>query len=561
MKSKILSGLMLIASSNLLAASQYKIEVLGTLGGDESYATDINENGDIVGTSTTSEGINHAFVSSLIDEGRTITDLSASQENTESTANAINNNGQVVGTFKILTDPDGSDYQAFISEKTDATWLTTDLIAGDHDESTAIDINDAGQITGRWDRLVYIAYKDNDEWTASQLFETTHFEGATSDPHSTSEGTVINSSGQIVIRHADIYNTSSFIASYENNSWQQPTTIQGLGGRSATEGGAITRFEDTNNSNQMIGYSKALHPVLGGGRQNYIHAVIARKTEGEWTLTDIGQTNDNTETFGLDINDSEIAIGYSSTYIGDEGVQKNAFIYVDEKMYPLIDLVASASDNQWTSLTKATGINNAGQIVGEGIYNGKKRAFLLTPTESIANCAIGLDPKVIKVGEGTALWWWTENALTAKIDGNIGEVETPSNYKWISPEKSTTFIMEAKGNDGESTLCKAEVIVEGICEMGTDPQTITTGEGSALWWWTKGIDNVLTVFSEPVNNSGRSWESVYNLELPSGSQWLTPDEISPDGRWVSPTETTTYKMTAVTADGGQTHCETTIVVE
>ncbi len=295
----------------------------------------------------------------------------------------------------------------------------------------------------------------------------------------------------------------------------------------------------------MIGYSKALHPVYGAGRQNYIHAVIARKIEGEWTLTDIGQTNNNTETFGLDINDSEIAIGYSSTYSDNEGLQKNAFIYVDEKMYPLIDLVASASDNQWTSLTKATGINNAGQIVGEGIYNGKKRGFLLTPIESIANCAIGLDPKVIKAGEGTALWWWTENALTAKIDGNIGEPQLPSHYKWISPEKSTAFTMEVTGNDGQPVLCKAEVIVEGICELGADPQTITRGEGSALWWWTKGIDKIV---------------SISTIAHHPHSPDTTLDPLS-GYQWVSPTETKTYDMVARTADGVITTCETTIVVE
>jgi probable HAF family extracellular repeat protein len=86
MKSKITLSLMLIASSNLIAAPQYKIEPLGTLGGDESYASDINENGDIIGTSKTSEGINHAFVSSLIDGRRIITDLKALYKKIQSQA-------------------------------------------------------------------------------------------------------------------------------------------------------------------------------------------------------------------------------------------------------------------------------------------------------------------------------------------------------------------------------------------------------------------------------------------------------------------------------------------
>jgi probable HAF family extracellular repeat protein len=43
-----------------------------------------------------------------------------------------------------------------------------------------------------------------------------------------------------------------------------------------------------------------------------------------------------------------------------------------------IDLNARVREPGWT-LTRATGINDAGQIVGVGLHNGQTRAFLLTP--------------------------------------------------------------------------------------------------------------------------------------------------------------------------------------
>lgn len=43
-----------------------------------------------------------------------------------------------------------------------------------------------------------------------------------------------------------------------------------------------------------------------------------------------------------------------------------------------VDLHTTVTDNGWT-LQVATGINNAGQIVGTGRHNGQTRAFLLQP--------------------------------------------------------------------------------------------------------------------------------------------------------------------------------------
>lgn len=200
----------------------------------------------------------------------------------------------------------------------------------------------------------------------------------------------------------------------------------------------------------------------------------------------------------------------------------------------------------WSDLNQATSINNSGQIVGNGIYNGKEMAFLLTPLpESIANCEVGLDPQTIKKGEGTALWWWSNNASNASINNDIGNVELPTNYQWIFPTKTQEYIMNVTGTDGITTQCKAKVVVEATCTLGADPQTIQKGEGAALWWWTDGVDTLQLSTSD--NKTSGVLPTFSESNLTGGFQWLYPQK------------TTTYKMNGVLGETPTT-CETTVIV-
>jgi uncharacterized protein (TIGR03437 family) len=58
-----------------------------------------------------------------------------------------------------------------------------------------------------------------------------------------------------------------------------------------------------------------------------------------------------------------------------------AFLYASGKVYDLNTLVANGTG--WT-LTNATAVNDAGQIVGAGFINGQEHAFLLTPAITTA---------------------------------------------------------------------------------------------------------------------------------------------------------------------------------
>ena len=89
---------------------------------------------------------------------------------------------------------------------------------------------------------------------------------------------------------------------------------------------------------------------------------------------------------GLGINNLGQVVGFSGTnhdFYTADGNGLRAFLYSDNILYDLNDLIAPGSNPSFT-LTAASAINNNGQIVGRGAVNGELHAFLLTPTLSVS---------------------------------------------------------------------------------------------------------------------------------------------------------------------------------
>ncbi|MCK5830355.1 MAG: hypothetical protein KAH20_08635 [Methylococcales bacterium] len=218
---------------------------------------------------------------------------------------------------------------------------------------------------------------------------------------------------------------------------------------------------------------------------------------------------------------------------------------IDQKI--MTDRISDPNDPRFGLIgASTTGVGNAEawnilESVLTLCLESSSNATTNPPTTNPPACEVGVDPQNITVGEGTALWWWTDNVASSHINGvNIGSNQ---NYVWLSPTETTTYTMNAVGTDGSTTSCNTRVIVDSatvptpVCSIGADPQTITAGQGTALWWWS---DNSASASID---------QGIGAINVPS------------DFKWFSPTQTTTYKMTAMGSNGSSTTCETTIVVQ
>ena len=391
----------------------------------------------------------------------------------------------------------------------------------------AADINDLGQIVGHGvlvnnsQQHAYFAFSINNTWHTIDL-------GTLGGGNSYAKA--INNAG-IVVGHSEIVEASTtnnaFVASTSVNGWN----MINLG----TLGGANSYAVDINNSNQVVGFSDH-----SDGMQ---HAFLASQNNiGAIVMTDLGLAREDNiyQNNTIQINDSGFIVWNDLD---------TAYLYVNGQKYKLMDLIPNHAN--WESVAKVTSISNAGQIIGSGKSTPSGdccAAYVLTPVVETTNlppiCETGVDPKVIRAGEGTALWWWSQNASTGTINNQIGNISVPSDYKWIHPTETTTYTMTAKGANGTATTCQATVVVEGssvpnppICEIGLDPQVISAGEGTALWWWTQN------------GRSANIDNNIGNVELPS------------QYKWIHPSATTTYKMKALGVNGETTICQTTITVE
>jgi probable HAF family extracellular repeat protein len=336
---------------NLFADNGHAYEIidLGTLGGYDSTAADVNNHGQVTGTSWTEDG-RHAFLYN----GNTLLDLGTPLDGVDSEGSAINDAGEVTGTSKIQ----GSttyffNYYAFLYDGSSMQNLGS--VSGSIG-SFAYAINDRTQITGR---VTYSSAED-------PFIDTSHVFiydgngiqdlGTLGGRHSYGYG--INESGHITgwsdvtgdsasmtdddsVTHAFVYNGSS---------------MQSLG----TLGGTDSYGRDINDNGWVTGYSE-----IGGDSAK--HAFLHNGS----SMRDLG-TLGGDNSFGHGINNSGFVVGYSQL----PDATFAAFLYDGIRMQNLCDLT-SCTDHGWDSLYIATGINDRGDIAGYGKINGVNRAFLV----------------------------------------------------------------------------------------------------------------------------------------------------------------------------------------
>jgi probable HAF family extracellular repeat protein len=327
------SGLTLLLASGPglrpAAAGQYLVQEIGTLGGNTSVATAINDAGQVIGFSTTAAGSQHAF---LFSNG-VLQDL-GTLGGSASTATALNGAGQVVG-FSLL--PDDQACRAFLWSK--GKMQTLPALGGT--ESYATGINAAGQIVG----------SVSTAQGASRAF--IYSQGVTRDLVMISGlGTAlgISDAGNVLGVVSDGWVTRACL--------HTESGLVDLG----TLGGSNTDATAISAAGQAVGGSDTV-----GNRAR--HAF--RWTRG--VMEDLGALG-NRDSIAYGINRAGQVVGGS--YV-DGDLTRHAFLYTDGT--GMVDLNARIDPSLGWKLVDAQGINESGQIVGWGYHNGLLRAFRLSP--------------------------------------------------------------------------------------------------------------------------------------------------------------------------------------
>jgi probable HAF family extracellular repeat protein len=355
----------------------------------------------------------------------TVTDLGALSANlatdTDSSATAINSAGYVVGYSGVFDNSSGTflSHHAFawIPKAQNAPtgaiadlrglpgFVCVDVGHGNNlvrFDTNAWDINDLNQISG-------------DSWTGDGTCQTLQLHAAIyggSSPKDlgvptgtvSSSGSGINSIGDVVGHAENQPGTSLFAFFYDgtfhdlgalpNFPFGEANKVNAAGqvvGQSYTADlsnlhaflhkgtGPITAADDlgTLGGTNSAAYGINANGVVVGNASladNSVHGFIYIGGK----MSDLGTLTPGVFNFtgASAINNSNDVVGVSQTAAGDN----HAVIW--KKGGPIADLNTMINPASGWTLTSATGINDSGQIVGQGMLNGHIRAFLLTPPET-----------------------------------------------------------------------------------------------------------------------------------------------------------------------------------
>jgi probable HAF family extracellular repeat protein len=326
--------------SHLLADIQYDVVLLTPR---PARPNAINSQGQVVGYYEAEQGVRHAF---LWQDG-ILTDLGTLEADSQSEAVDISNQGVVVGnsfTENIV------DNRMFVWENGSMTELDVGQM-GSMPVNYASGINDSGHVIGTADGVVggnlVFLYRNG---------ETIPLAAAANWPSLSG----INNSVQIAGTDFNISDSRPFV--WHDGAFDY---LNLLGGKSGFAYGI-------NEEGHVTGSSS-----LDSSDQTAYHACL-------WVdgaVTDLGTlTGENSRSNSL--NDRGEVVGCADVNESYPGVTEHAFIWKNDSLYDLNNLISTDGGDTGWILLEAADINDAGYIVGIGRYTGAQNAFLLRPLDT-----------------------------------------------------------------------------------------------------------------------------------------------------------------------------------
>lgn len=243
------------------------------------------------------------------------------------------------------------------------------------DNAVASAVNSAGQVVG-WAETTY----HDPTCNAPQVLQ---FEAAVWDPSGQihalpalgsdpdSAAVAINQKGQIVGISGTCSNAVGGYSAIHAVLWQNGHALDlgNIGGHGWNTPVAI------NDKGEVVGFANTANDVVGGQLQPKFHAFLWTRQEG---MVDLGTLSGDVISEATGINNAGQIVG---TSYGANFTHPRAFIYQNGKMTPLNSLLVG---NTSLSLVVTGDINDQGEITGEAVdtNTGDAPAFLAIPVQA-----------------------------------------------------------------------------------------------------------------------------------------------------------------------------------
>jgi probable HAF family extracellular repeat protein len=394
----------LSAPTNILDDAEFTVIDLGTLGGDASEALGINNLGEAVGWAQDAQGRTQAFRW----HNGTMTGLGFLPGGSHSVATAINNRGEISGAGHVSS----ADYHAFLYVSNGLVDLGT--LGGA--TSSGEDINDLGDVIGWSDSTNNPSiWSETFWWRSNEMVGIPPFEFFLRS----CEGWGINQEGRIcgtTFLYSSAPRNWGYVWHDDNGNGADDFGEMKQLGALAPQGsaGENSGAYDINDMGQVVGTTGITNTFWP------MHAFLVTPSNGLWKIPtgkttptnilmqDLGTLDGPTQISAANaLNNQTWIVGMSTTGSGTN----QAFLWRYGTIQNLNGLIASNSG--WV-LTNAADINENNEIVGSGIYQGQKRAYMLRQEGRIT----AVDPII-----QTNFWVYT-NDLAEVVTQTIESVET-----------------------------------------------------------------------------------------------------------------------------------------
>lgn len=486
-----LATLLCILGASVFGSAQtFRLSNLGTLAGGESRPTAINAAGKV----TLFNAVAGNYRAFLQDETRI--DL-GTLGGAQAYASGLNDTDRVVGyaekgggvTHAFVWTPGGSG-----GDPGNPQMRGLGTLGGGISEAYAI--NAAGHVTG---------YAENGSNARAFLFDgSTMIDIGRFTGQPNSFGYDINDLGHVAGTAYDKNYRRPMAFLYRDNA---AVDLGALGGKEAS---ALA----LNDGDQVVGYSS----VAGGTEHAFLYE------NGQ--MIDLG-TLGGDWSYALDINDQGAVVGGS--FIDSANLIYHPFLYDRGSMVDLNDELDSTGLG-W-ELLEAYGINNSGQIVGLGVFQGYDHIFLLTPTTQLppeitlqpvdgtVDCRLTATFEVAAMGESLTYQWY--RGLPPSGLPLNGANEPKLMLPAATPEQSGPYYAVVTNPHGTvtSSVCTLDVVDSSPPLITGCPPDLTLyvepgTTGASVTWplpeATDACEGSLPVYCEPATGS---WFAVGTTQV------------------------------------------------